>query len=110
MTKTAEYAFRLIRLSMLEYSSAMGFQLRQSLAQFTTVVGSCALLHVSEKKTAVRCTRNILNPRTDGGPGHLSTDGGGADNCPPRRSRKRSKLETRGKRHWIRTDKIYNFY
>ena len=24
-----------------------------------------------------------LNPRTDGGPGHLSTDGGGADNRPP---------------------------
>ena len=26
---------------------------------------------------------NTLNPRTDGGPGHLSTDGGGADNRPP---------------------------
>ena len=24
-----------------------------------------------------------VNPRTDGGPGHLSTDGGGADNRPP---------------------------
>ena len=35
---------------------------------------------------------------------------GGADNRPPRRSRKRSKLETSGKRHWIRTDKLYNFY
>ena len=24
-----------------------------------------------------------LNPLTDGGPGHLSTDGGGADDRPP---------------------------
>ena len=30
----------------------------------------------------VRDVRN-LNPRTDGGTGHLSTDGGGADNRPP---------------------------
>ena len=35
---------------------------------------------------------------------------GGADNRPPRRSRKRRKLETSGRRHWIRTDKLYNFY
>ena len=28
--------------------------------------------------------RIVFNPRTDGGPGHLSTDGdGGADNRPP---------------------------
>ena len=50
-----------------------------------------------------------INPRTDGGPGHLSTDGGGRITAP-RRSRKRSKLETCSKRHWIRTDELYNFY
>ena len=52
----------------------------------------------STRRIQKGCENNI-NPRTDGGPGHLSTDGeGGADNRP-RRSRKRSKLEASGKRH-----------
>ena len=31
----------------------------------------------------IHICRTIINPRTDAGPGHLSTDGGGADNRPP---------------------------
>ena len=48
------------------------------------------------------------NPRTDGGLGHLTTDGGRITAPPPRC--KRSKLETSGKRHWIRADKLCCFY
>ena len=50
-----------------------------------------------------------LNPRTDGGPRQLRTDGGGGY-LPPLRSRKRGKLATSGKRHEIQVDKVYNFY
>ena len=47
---------------------------------------------------------HYLNPPTDGGQSHLSTDREGAYHRPPRRSRKRSKLETSSKWHWIRAD------
>ena len=60
MAKTAGgHAFRLIRFSMLEHMGAIGFQFRHPLAQFTTVVGKCALLHIPEK-AAVRSQRNII--------------------------------------------------
>ena len=50
MTKTSgEYAFRLIHLSMLEHRAQFDFNCAIPLAQFTTVFGKCALLHVSEK-------------------------------------------------------------
>ena len=54
-------------------------------------------------------TKKAFNPRTDGGLGHLSTDGEGRI-AAPRRSKKRRKLETSGKRNWIRADDLYNFY
>ena len=50
-----------------------------------------------------------LVPRNDGVWTNFVPTGGGADNRP-RRSRKRRKLETSGKRHRIRADEIYNFY
>ena len=37
----------------------------------------------------------FINPRTDGGPGHLSTDGGGADNRPPEISKTKQVRDTR---------------
>ena len=56
----------------------------------------------------IKIMRMNVNPRTDGGPGRLSTDGEGRI-IAPRISKKRSKIETCGKRHWIRTDKFYIF-
>ena len=38
---------------------------------------------------------NRLNPRTDGGPGHLSTDGGGADNRLPEISKTKQARDKR---------------
>ena len=61
MAKTAGgYAFRLIHLSMLEYRAQLDFNCAIPLAQFTTVVDKCVLLHVSEK-AAVKSKRSILN-------------------------------------------------
>ena len=39
--------------------------------------------------------KKLVNPRTDGGPGHLSTDGGGADNRPPEISKRKQARDTR---------------
>ena len=50
----------------------------------------------------------VFSIRTEGGLDHLRTDVGG-DIRLPVRSRKRSKLEISGTRHWIRADEIYNF-
>ena len=51
-----------------------------------------------------------INPRTGGGLSQLRTGGGGAGNRPPQRSRKRSDIETNGKRHLIWRDEIYKKY
>ena len=50
-----------------------------------------------------------INPHTDGVWATLVPTWGGALIIAPRRSRKQRKLETSGKRHWIRTDEFYNF-
>ena len=57
----------------------------------------------------LKAPKLVINPRTDGGPRQLRTDGGGRMTAPLR-SRKRSKIATSGKRHEIQTDKVYNFY
>ena len=44
------YAFRLIRLAMFKYRAQFDSNCAIPLAQFTAVVGKCALLHVSEKQ------------------------------------------------------------
>ena len=42
-----------------------------------------------------RAKRIWVNPRTDGGSGHLSTDGGGADNRPPEISKTKQARDKR---------------
>ena len=51
-------------------------------------------LGVFHPKVAFTTQRHI-NPRTDGGPGHLSTDGGGADNRPPEISKTKQARDKR---------------
>ena len=83
---------------------------RYTYSQLSIADASRAIIKTrSGLTTTASISRDGLNPRTDGGPGHISTDGGGRITAP-RRSRKRSKLETSGKRHWIRTDELYNVY
>ena len=38
--------------------------------------------------------RKSINPRTDGGPGHLSTDGGGRITAPPEISKTKQARDT----------------